>query len=67
MQNYELSLTIPNFRRRYFFLRYTDGPYFLDYFAVRVVTLDVPLCDDPRYRPCQAVVASVGSVVLYFT
>lgn len=39
----------------------------INYLAVIEATLDVPWCVDPRYRPCQAVVASVGSVVLYFT
>ena len=43
--------------------RKTEG----NYFAVNEVTLVVPLCDEPKYRPCQAVVASVGAVVLYFT
>jgi len=41
--------------------RKTEG----NYFAVNEVTLVVPLCDEPKYRPCQAVVASVGAVVEY--
>jgi hypothetical protein len=42
MQNYELSLTIPNFGGDIYFLPLADGLHFLDYLAVIEATLDVP-------------------------
>ena len=37
------------------------------YLAVNEATLVVPVADEPRYKPCQVVVASVGAVSDDFT